>query len=143
MVAKVAFEDKCGLFNHLIVLTHVMQKKITKELQEKLEKEKSSLEKELESFAIEDKNIKGNWDAKRLNTEDTDMEEKADEVEEYDNLLSLEHSLELKLKDVNLALGKMKKGTYGKCEKCDKQIEEKRLLACPEAKLCMTCNEGR
>ncbi len=119
-----------------------MNKKLIEELKEKLEKEKFSLEKELESFATEDKNIKYNWDVKRPNTEDTDMEEKADEVEEYDNLLSLEHSLELKLKDVNLAIEKIKKDGYGKCEKCGKEIEEQRLLACPEAKLCIKCNEN-
>lgn len=120
-----------------------MGKELLSQLKELLEKEKSSLEKELESFAKEDKNIKGNWDAKRTISEDTDMEEKADEVEEYDNLISLEHSLELKLKDVNLAMEKMVKGAYGKCEKCDKEIEEQRILACPEAKLCIGCNENK
>src|SRR2546422_479812 len=104
-----------------------MHKEIIGELREKLEKEKAALEKELESFASEDKNNKDNWNAKRPSTEDTDMEEKAGEVEEYDNLLSLEHSLELKLKDVNTALEKMRKGTYGACEKCGKQIEQERL----------------
>ena len=108
-----------------------------------LGKEKSSIEKELESFATKDKNMENNWEAKRPNTEDTDMEEKADEVEEYDNLLSLEHSLELKLKDVNLALEKIEKGGYGTCEKCDREIEEERLLACPEARLCIKCNESK
>lgn len=120
---------------------------MNKELQEKLrytlEKEKSSLEKELESFATEDKNIKDNWKAKHAKTEDTDMEEKADEVEEYDNLLSLEHSLELKLKDVKLALEKISAGNYGICEKCGSKIEEERLLAYPEAKLCIKCNENK
>ncbi len=120
-----------------------MKKELLETLQKKLDKEKLAIEKELESFATQDKNIKGNWDAKRQNAEDTDMEEKADEVEEYDNLLSLEHSLELKLKDVNLALEKISGGTYGKCEKCGKGIEEERLLACPEAKLCIKCNENK
>ncbi len=120
-----------------------MNKKILSELEENLKKEKISLEKELESFATEDKDIKGNWAAKRINTEDTDMEEKADDVEEYDNLLSLEHSLELKLKDVNLALEKIGKNEYGVCEKCGKEIEEKRLMVCPEAKLCIKCNENK
>ncbi len=120
-----------------------MEKELLSKLKQNLEKEKSALEKELESFATEDKTIKGNWDAKRLNAEDTDMEEKADEVEEYDNLLSLEHSLELKLKDVNLAMEKMERGKYGICEKCGKEIEEERLLACPEAKLCIKCNENK
>jgi len=33
-------------------------------LQEALEAEKDKLQKELQSFAVEDKNMKGNWDAK-------------------------------------------------------------------------------
>jgi RNA polymerase-binding transcription factor DksA len=116
---------------------------MNQQFQEKLEKEKQSLEKQLETFATEDKNNKGNWDAKKINGEDTDMEEKADNVEEYDNLLSLEYSLELKLKDVNLALEKIKNGTYGTCEKCGKEIEKERLEVCPEARLCMKCNENK
>ena len=120
-----------------------MNKNLLSELKLKLEAEKSALEKQLETFATQDKNIKGNWEAKRINTEDTDMEEKADDVEEYDNLLSLEHSLELKLKDVNLALEKMATKGYGICQMCGKEIEEKRLQVCPEAKLCIKCNESK
>ena len=118
-----------------------MNKDLLSKLQQELEKNKLSLEKELESFATKDKNMEGNWDAKRAAAEDTDMEEKADEMEEYDNLVSLEHSLELKLKDVNAALEKIGKDEYGTCEKCGKEIEEERLMACPEAKLCIKCNE--
>lgn len=118
-----------------------MNKTTIETLKEKLEKEKALLEKELESFAVEDKNIKDNWDVKPIKGEDTDMEEKADEAQEYDNLLSLEHSLELKLKDVKIALEKITKNTYGICEKCQKTIEENRLMAYPEAKLCIACNK--
>ncbi len=120
-----------------------MNKKLLSELQLKLEHQRTSLKKELESFATEDKNNKGNWDAKVNKADDTDLEEKADEMEEYDNKLSLEHSLESKLKDVNAALEKMEGGSYGDCEKCGKAIEEKRLEVCPEARLCMKCNEGK
>jgi RNA polymerase-binding transcription factor DksA len=120
-----------------------MNKDLIGKFKEELEKNKANLEKDLEAFATKDKNVEGNWEAKRINAEDTDMEEKADEVEEYDNLLSLEHSLELKLKDVNGALEKISAGTYGICEKCGNEIEEKRLQVCPEAKLCMKCNENR
>lgn len=122
-----------------------MNKEITEQLKVQLQQQKNALEKELGNFAVEDKNLKDNWDVKIRSSKDldTDMEEKADEVEEYDNLLSLEHSLELKLKDVNLALEKMGAGTYGSCEKCGKEIEEKRLSACPEARLCMKCNENK
>jgi len=120
-----------------------MKKDLIEKSKKVLEKEKSTLEKELESFATKDKNLKDNWDVKRTNIEDADMEERADESEEYDNLLSLEHSLELKLRNVNIALEKIKGGGYGTCEKCGKEIEEKRLLAYPEAKLCMKCNEKK
>ncbi len=120
-----------------------MQKELLETLKQNLEKEKMSLEKELETFATKDKNVEGNWDAKKITAEDTDMEEKADEMEEYDNLLSLEHSLESKLKDVNAALEKIANHEYGVCEKCGKAIEEKRLLVCPEARLCMKCNESK
>jgi len=116
-----------------------MQNKKIEELKTKLEKEKASLEKELKSFATEDKDLKHNWDAKYPNRENGNMEEEADEMQEYDNLVSLEHNLELKLKDVTLALEKIEKGNYGTCEKCGKNIEEERLDAVPEAKLCMKC----
>ena len=50
--------------------------------------------------------------------------------------------LERRLKDAKTsikdALLKIKKGTYGKCEKCGKQIEIGRLLAMPTARLCLT-----
>ncbi len=116
-----------------------MDKKLQDELKAKLEEQKRSLEKELRSFAEKDSNLKHNWDAKYPNRENGNMEEEADEMQEYDNLISLEHSLESKLKNVNLALEKIEKGEYGKCEKCGKQIEEERLQAAPEAKLCVKC----
>ena len=124
-----------------------MDTKLIEELKLKLQEGKTTLEKELATFAVEDKNVKGNWDAKRVNNEDSDMEEKADEVEEYDNLLSLEHSLELKLKNVNSALEKIahstssgQAATYGVCEKSGKEIGTDRLQAAPEAKWCVECN---
>ena len=117
-----------------------MEKKLSEELKEKLEEQKKSLQKELENFATEDKNLKGNWDAKYPNREDGDKEEEADEVQEYDTALSLEHSLELKLRDVNNALEKIEKGKYGTCEKCGKGINKERLKVAPEARLCMACN---
>lgn len=118
-----------------------MNKELTDKLKESLKKEKASLKKELESFALEDKNIKGNWDAKYPSKERGDKEEEADEAQEYENLLSLEQSLELKLREVDLALEKFSNGTYGRCERCAKEIEEERLLANPSAKLCIECNK--
>ncbi len=110
-----------------------------KELKEKLEKDKGDLEKELQSFATEDKKPRGDWDTRYPQFNGGGIEEEADEVQEYEKLLSVEYSLESKLKDVNLALEKIKKGKYGVCEKCDKKISDERLTICPEARLCMKC----
>ena len=89
-----------------------MDKKLIEDLKGKLEAQKKTVQKELESFAKEDPNLKHNWDTKYPNREDGDKDEEADEVQEYDNKLSLEYSLELKLKDVTMALEKIEKGTY-------------------------------
>lgn len=121
----------------------MLTKKDIEVLKEKLESEKSKLTKELESFAVQDKEQKHNWNAQFPNKEKGDDEEEADDATEYAQLLSLEQNMEIKLKDVNIALEKIKngqKGKYGACESCGKIIEEKRLNACPEAKLCMGCN---
>lgn len=118
-----------------------MEKALLEQLKEKLTIKKDTLEKELINFATEDKQVAGNWNTRRTNTEDTDMEEKADEVEEYDNLLSLEHGLETKLQAVNVALTKIAEGNYGICEKCNQEIEQERLLAYPEGKWCINCNK--
>lgn len=118
-----------------------MNKELIEELKEKLESEKKSLTQELEKFAKKDDEPKGDWETKYPNRENGSMEEEADEVQEYDNSLSVEHSLELKLKDVNSALEKIDNGKYGICENCGKEIDEQRLKACPEAKTCLKCNE--
>ena len=118
-----------------------MNKELIESFKEKLENQKAMLTKELGSFATKDKNLKNNWDAKYPNRENGNMEEEADEVQEYDNLLSLEHNLELRLKNVDLALEKIKNNAYGVCEKCGKEIGEERLQACPEARVCLKCKK--
>lgn len=114
-----------------------------KKIKEKLEKEKAVIEEELQSFAKKDIKIKGDWDTKfpHFNGEagGSRLERAADEVEEYSALLPIEYSLETRLRDINLALEKIKKGKYGKCEKCGKKIPEERLKVCPEARVCLKC----
>lgn len=46
------------------------------------------------------------------------------------------------LGDIDAALRKMDKGTYGLCEHCKKQIEKKRIKALPSARYCMVCQSG-
>jgi len=121
-----------------------MNKKLIDELKEKMEKEAKSIEKELSKFAKKDDKVKGDWDTifPRFNGGESGsaaLEKAADEVEEYSTLLPIEYSLEMKLKNINLALEKIKKGKYGICEKCGKEIDEERLKAFPEARTCNSC----
>jgi len=121
-----------------------MEKKIVKELKEKLEKEKNQTEEELKRFAKKDEKLPGDWDTRfpSFNGGETGsaaLEKAADEVEEYSTLLSIEYNLETRLKDINSALKKIKEGKYGKCEKCDKEIDEKRLEVYPGARFCLKC----
>lgn len=120
-----------------------MNKTTQKELQEKLEKQKKSLTSELQRFAEKDKNLKGDWDTKypqhNGGVGGQQLEDAADQVEEYSTLLSIEHNLELRLKDTDSALEKIKKEKYGICEKCGKEIDEERLNVYPEARLCGKC----
>lgn len=46
-------------------------------------------------------------------------------------------SLQDALRDVELALGKLDDGTFGKCEECGEEIAEARLEAMPAARYCI------
>jgi len=122
-----------------------MAQKELKKIKDKLEKEKELVEKELDSFATRDKKVEGDWDTRfpkwKEGGSGADMEIAADEVEEYSRLLPLEHILEIRLKNINLALEKIKKRKYGVCEKCDKKIPTNRLNVYPEARYCLKCKE--
>ena len=123
-----------------------MDKKLLQELKQKLEKEKENLEETLKSFAKKDKKLKGDWDTPfpKFNGSEVGsalLEKAADEVEEYNTLLPIEYSLEIKLKNVNLALEKIEQGKYGICEKCQKPISIERLKISPEARLCLRCQK--
>lgn len=121
-----------------------MDKDLIKELKKKLEKERALLEKELLKFADKDKKVKGDYDTRfpDLGAHSSAPDESAQEVNVYENLLALEYALELRLKDVNDALEKIQKNdnSFGKCEKCGKEIELARLKINPAARTCISCS---
>ena len=96
-------------------------------------------------FAKKDENLEGDWDTKYPKSDGTTgssaLENAADQVEAYANLLPVEHSMELRLQDINLALKKIEKNEYGKCEKCGKEIDLERLKIYPEARYCVKCDK--
>lgn len=125
-----------------------MDKTLINSSQIKLTKTRADIEKELTKIAEKDEKVDGDWDAKfpHFDTGESGsaaLEKAADEVEEYNTRLSLEHNLELRLKDINSALGKIQSGDYGKCENCRQEISEERIEAYPEAKMCRNCESDK
>ncbi len=123
-----------------------MDKKLLEELKQKLEKEKTAIEEQLKKFAKKDEKLPGDWDTRFPEFDGSEsgsasLETAADEVEEYNALLPIEHNLELRLRNIDLALEKIKEGKYGLCEKCGKEIPIERLKFSPEARFCLECGK--
>lgn len=125
---------------------NIMEQKLTKKELAEFEKlllgRKKKIEKELEKFAKKDPRLKGDYDTQFPDfgsAQSTD--ENALEVADYESNLSLEHSLELQLQDIDAALARIKKGTYGRCQQkdCRGYVRKERLKIYPEAKYCMKC----
>ncbi|MBI5913010.1 TraR/DksA C4-type zinc finger protein [Candidatus Azambacteria bacterium] len=107
---------------------------------EQLLKEKEQLEGDLNESATKDD---GHWETKRQPFDEAgrfDEEERADEVEEYENETSIDRQLETRLEDITGALHKIDADTYGICERCGKAIDETRLTANPAAHTHVHCN---
>lgn len=105
-----------------------------------LRKEKETIEEQLKTFAKKDPKFKGDYD-----TQFPDLgvsqsaDELAQEVSLYESSLPVEHTLELKLQDIETALKKIENGTFGICANCNEEIPLGRLETKPEAKYCVVC----
>lgn len=117
----------------------MLDQKLLSDLKEKLLEEKQSLEKLLASFATKDPKMKGDWDTRfpsmgeKSSFSSGALEERQDEIEEYESGLSEEFALEDRLKEVTKALKNIEEGSYGKCEKCGGEIPLERMQANPAA----------
>ena len=66
-------------------------------------------------------------------------EEEATESFELEKRLALEKQIKGHLNEVEHALEKFEKGTYGVCDDCGQPIDPARLEVLPQANLCMNC----
>lgn len=105
----------------------------------KLEEEKARLERELETVGRRNPENPEDWEPteKDLNLQSADQNEMADKFEELDTRVGIETALEEQLNEVKKALERIKKGDFGKCEVCQKPIDEKRLKANTTATACL------
>ncbi len=70
-----------------------------------------------------------------------DLPEEADEAEELATNIAISSGLKDRLENVQEALRKMDKETYGKCENCGKDIPFEVLEVNPESRHCADCNK--
>lgn len=109
----------------------------TKTYKEKLETEKKQLEEELSDIARYDEES-GMWEAipDQDLTGEIDDNDAADRFEDFEKRSAVLTTLQARLTDINVALDKIARGTYGTCEVSGEPIEKERLDANPAARTC-------
>ncbi|MEK7606434.1 MAG: hypothetical protein AAB458_02490 [Patescibacteria group bacterium] len=109
----------------------------TSHFKQKLLDEKIRLESELGSIAKKDPNNPSDWSAvtDEIDSEPSaDKNDRADAIEDLEENTGITNELEARLKDVNDALDRIEKGTFGKDETTGEDIAPDRLEANPAAR---------
>ena len=115
-----------------------MDKKVIAKIKKDLLASKKQLMEDLKSFTKNDKHEKDEHHTEFPNYGDK-SDENVQEIDDYTTNLAKEKVLESALRDVDNALSRIEKGTYGICKYCKQEIGEKRLMARPVANTCITC----
>ncbi len=118
-----------------------MRKEFINEMEGLLLKEQKRLNDELAEFAKQNPKTKEDFEAQVPSMGDKE-DENAEEVATYSTNLTLERTLEAQLRDVESALDRIRKGSYGICKYCSKEIDEKRLRARPASSSCIECKKS-
>ena len=100
----------------------------------RLEEERENLIAQLERIVVTEQDNPGY---------STHIADDATEVLENTKNHALRQNLQRLLGQVNDALAKFDKGTYGICEDCGGKIDRARLKALPYAVLCIQCQQQR
>lgn len=72
-------------------------------------------------------------------SDDAGFSDRSHSTEERSRLISLVQALRSNLAEVDRALARLDAGTYGRCERCGREIDPERLGALPWAPLCIDC----
>lgn len=116
-----------------------MNKNDLQYFKDKLEKEKTLLEEELNSVGKVNPENPDDWSATSgdIETDSADDNEVADKFEELEENKVILNQLEPQLREVRSALERIESGTYGVCEISGEPIERDRLEANPSARTSM------
>ncbi len=119
-------------------MEHLLKETTLSEIEKNLLDQKTRLVSDLADLARPDSHESDNTGAKFPEYGDK-PDENAQEIADYSTNLATEKVLEKSLADIEAALGRIQKGTYGVCKYCGNPIPEKRLIARPTASSCVAC----
>jgi DnaK suppressor protein len=111
----------------------MLKKEVLKELRERLVERRDQLLNQLKSLEQELKYL----DQSRP----PELSEEAQEEAFANSLVALTKQERKELADIQNALEKLDEDTYGKCERCSREINELRLKALPMVRYCISCQK--
>lgn len=111
---------------------------ILKNIKDHLLEEKRKIKNTLDSLKLQDPFS----DPDRLN-DNAASDTEAKEESSHERMEALEKELNLHLDDVEHALDRLEKNTYGKCAMCNKMIDTDRLAVKPTALFCFECEKKK
>lgn len=107
-----------------------------------LASQRAALEEERETLRKEIKEQGADPDSEGVGLDfERGFADSAQSTAERARVISLVEGLRHNLRDVEHALAKIERGTYGLCERCGKRIDRERLEALPSARVCITCKQ--
>jgi len=113
-----------------------MRTKVLESIKKKLIRKMNELLEDLEGAGEEDIS---DMESENVIGDIVDKANSIYEMQIYDKLSEKERD---KLREISEALKRIDEGVYGKCVVCGKSIDEKRLVAIPEAKKCIVCKSA-
>jgi DnaK suppressor protein len=104
-----------------------------------LEEMLKNIIEELKTIGIHNPENPSDWIAvpEDLDAEEPDLNLAADSVEEWNERSGIVATLETRYNGIVSALARIEAGSFGTCEVCGKEIEERRLAVSPTARTCM------
>lgn len=107
----------------------------TEHFRTRLEEEKARLEAQLATVGRKNPSNPADWEPVPEEVgQESDPNDRADQMEEFGNNTAILTDLEVRYNDVVAALERITAGTYGICEVSGEPIEEDRLEADPAAR---------
>ncbi len=121
-------------------MSNHFSQKFIEEIELKLADEKARLTQQLAQISTKSPHREHPFEARFPELGDKE-DENAAEVATLSDNLTLERELEKSLRDIEGALERLNKGSYGICKYCQKPIDERRLLARPMSSACVECKK--